>query len=117
MSSTSETVAIPQAMRKAVDERDNFHCRMCGKVIGKRRAIHHIDFGGDSQGMGGRREHVLDNLISLCWLPGDNECHQRAHALKPYWQPILTEVVKRPGITAFQYARWADRADEKGWVR
>jgi hypothetical protein len=80
---------------------------MCGKFLGERRAIHHIHFGGDLQGMGGRRKHELDNLVSLCWLPGDMDCHQRAHSVKHYWQPILAAVVTRTDhITALQLARW-----------
>lgn len=102
-----ETVAIPQAMRDAVDARDGGFCRLCGKFLGARRAIHHIYYGGDAQGMGGRRNHDLNNMVSLCWLPGDMGCHERAHANKPYWQPLLAEVVTREQrLTAIQLARW-----------
>ena len=102
-----ETVEIPQKMRDAVDERDQGFCRMCGKFLGERRAIHHIFFGGDLQGMGGRRNHALDNLVSLCWLPGDMGCHERAHAQKGFWQPLLAHVVtEQSRVTAFQLARW-----------
>jgi hypothetical protein len=70
--------------------------------------IHHIYYGGDLQGMGGRRRHSLDNLVSLCWLPGDMGCHERAHSNKGYWQPLLSAVINdyRGHITAFQLARW-----------
>jgi 5-methylcytosine-specific restriction endonuclease McrA len=102
-----ETKAIPEALRRAVDDRDGGFCRMCGKYVGERRAIHHIFYGGDAQGMGGRRLHTLDNLISLCWLPFDNDCHQKAHSKKHIWQPLLAEVVIRSGnATALQLARW-----------
>ena len=111
-----ETVEIPKAMREAVDERDGGFCRMCGKFLGDRRAIHHIHFGGDLQGMGGRRNHTLDNLVSLCWLPGDMGCHERAHANKGYWQPLLAHVVtEHSKVTAFQLARWERRKQGKKW--
>lgn len=106
----AETVAIPKSLRMAVDDRDRQHCRMCGKWLGERRAIHHIYFGGDRQGMGGRRDHRLDNLVSLCWLPGDTDCHARAHARKAYWQEHLSTVVTlEANVTALQLARWARR--------
>lgn len=106
MSGSEETVAIPAHLRRAVDERDGGFCRMCGKFLGERRAIHHIYFGGDVQGMGGRRHHDLDNLVSLCWLPGDADCHQRAHSRKGFWQPLLLEVITCPQrLTAYQIAR------------
>lgn len=66
---------------------------MCGMFLGQRRAIHHIFYGGDLIGIGGKRSHQLDNLVSLCWLPGDNLCHQRAHTSKHIWQPLLAAVV------------------------
>lgn len=106
MSASSETVAIPNYLRRAVDERDGGFCRMCGKFLGQRRAIHHIYFGGDVQGMGGRRNHDIDNLVSLCWLPGDSDCHQRAHGRKGFWQPLLLQVVTcKNNVTAMQLAR------------
>lgn len=106
-----ETVAIPKAARDAVDDRDQTFCRMCGKFLGERRAIHHIFFGGDLQGMGGRRNHDPNNLVSLCWLPGDNDCHMRAHSYKSYWQPYLAEVATaQRRTTAMQLARWDRRA-------
>ena len=110
MSRDKETLDIPQHLRDAVDERDGGFCRMCGKFLGGRRAIHHIYYGGDRQGMGGRREHYLANLVSLCYLPGDMDCHQRAHSRKHHWQPILAAVVTRNDhITALQLSRWMSR--------
>lgn len=106
----TETLDIPQHLRDAVDARDSGFCRMCGKFLGERRAIHHIFYGGDLQGMGGRRHHALDNLVSLCWLPGDMGCHNRAHSRKTHWQPLLAAVVTRPdNITALQLSRWEQR--------
>lgn len=108
--SDAETLAIPKAAREAVDARDGGFCRMCGKFLGQRRAIHHIFFGGDRQGMGGRRNHDVDNLVSLCWLPGDMGCHDRAHSRKTYWQPLLFAVTTSPRkMTATQLARWLNR--------
>lgn len=115
----NETLAIPQALRDAVDDRDGGFCRLCGKFLGTRRAIHHIYYGGDLQGMGGRRKHELPNLVSLCWLPGDAQCHDRVHAYKSYWQPLLAAVVTRTDhTTALQLDRWNRRKrlnhDEEG---
>jgi 5-methylcytosine-specific restriction endonuclease McrA len=111
----TETVEIPQALRAAVDARDRGFCRMCGKHLGERRCVHHIDYGGDAQGMGGRRRHDLSNLVSLCWLPFDNGCHARAHSNKPLWQPLLQLVIRTDGVTATQLARWRKRRAR--WTR
>lgn len=106
-----ETAEIPQAMRVAVDERDGGYCRMCGRYLGGRRAIHHIFFGGDLQGMGGRRRHDLDNLVSLCWLPWDGGCHMKAHADKGLWQPLLhAAITSKRRTTAYQLARYLRKA-------
>lgn len=105
-----ETLAIPQRLRDEVDHRDAGFCRMCGKFLGLRRAIHHIWFGGDLQGMGGRRKHDINNLVSLCYLPGDNNCHQRAHSRKSHWQDLLTRTITQPTrVTAIQLQRWDAR--------
>jgi hypothetical protein len=103
-----ETLAIPQAVRDAVDERDQRHCRVCGKYVGDERALHHIEFGGDQRGMGGRRIHDVDGIVTVCWMWGGN-CHDRVHRHKLLYQPILREVVKRPGLTALQLLRWRKR--------
>jgi 5-methylcytosine-specific restriction endonuclease McrA len=101
---------IPQSARDAVDARDKGFCRMCGRYLGGRRSIHHIYFGGDAQGMGGRRNHDVNNLVSLCWLPGDGDCHSRAHSNKHLWQPYLDQVVTSAGnYTAYQLLRWDRR--------
>jgi 5-methylcytosine-specific restriction endonuclease McrA len=111
---TSETSAIPQSVRSQVDIRDKGICRFCGKFLGfNRRAIHHIRFGGDAQGMGGRRDHALDNLLTVCWLPGDNDCHGILHKDKPRWMELALEVAIRSGITVLQLERWQKRALKK----
>lgn len=112
---SSETLEIPKDLREAVDARDGGFCRMCGKFLGDRRSIHHIFYGGDIQGMGGRRRHTLGNLVSLCWLPGDMGCHERAHSNKGFWQPLLADVVTQSAkVTAFQLARWERNRRNEG---
>lgn len=103
-----ETLAIPEDIRQQVDERDRWHCRVCGKFLGQVRALHHIHYGGNRIGMGGRREHDLDNLITVCWMWGGN-CHDLVHSNKGLWVPLLEEAVTTAGVTAFQLRRWAQR--------
>ncbi len=106
-----ETLAIPQAVRDEVDERDAGHCRFCGRWLGPRRALHHIEYGG----VGLRRLHAVGNLVSICWLPGDpaprrTPCHQVAHSAKHLWIPYLLTCTQRTGVTALQLRRWELRA-------
>lgn len=106
-----ETLAIPAAIRDAVDERDQLHCRVCGKWLGDRRALHHVVYGGDARGMGGRRVHEVTEIVTVCWLPGDPlpgvpSCHERVHSNKSVWQPLLLAVAQRRGVTALQLRRW-----------
>lgn len=104
----SETHAIPADIREAVDSRDGQYCRVCGKYMGAQRALHHIVYGGSDRGMGGRRVHNEDEIVTVCWMWAGN-CHDRVHADKLRWQPVLLEVVKRPGVTAMQLLRWQGR--------
>jgi 5-methylcytosine-specific restriction endonuclease McrA len=106
--SRKETLAIPATMRAAVDERDQLHCRVCGKYLGEQRALHHISFGGSRQGMGGRREHSVDNLITVCWMWGGN-CHDLVHSDKGLWLPLLEKTIAAPGVTTMQLRRWEQR--------
>lgn len=101
-----ESLSIPASVRKIVDDRDQLTCRVCGKHLGDRRALHHIIYGGDDRGMGGRRIHNPDEIVTVCWLPGDGDCHQMVHSAKRIWQPILLEVARRRGVTALQIKRW-----------
>lgn len=110
MSSREESLAIPQRLREAVYERDLGFCRVCGKCLGERAALHHIHYGGNYTGMGGRRLHTLDNIVTLCWLPGDpvygaTPCHSRVHSNKGLWVPVLETVVQTPGVTGLALLR------------
>lgn len=101
----AETLAIPASMRVEVDERDQGTCRVCGQYAGERRALHHIVYGGDAAGMGGRRLHHPDNLITVGWL-FEHDCHSIVHSNKRLWVPLLQRAVKTPGVTALQLHRW-----------
>lgn len=105
---SSETLAIPHELRLAVDDRDQQHCRVCGKYLGDERAQHHIEYGGSRQGMGGRRKHDLNNLITVCWMWGGN-CHDLVHGNKRLYVPLLQAVIANPGVTALQLQRWQQR--------
>jgi len=108
----SEHDSIPDEVRVEVYLRDALTCRVCGKYLGERVGIHHIEFGGGSgPGMGGRRVHDPEKMCCICWLPGDPAyrsptCHVRVHSDKLLWQPLLLAVVQMPGVTAFQLRRW-----------
>jgi 5-methylcytosine-specific restriction endonuclease McrA len=98
-----ETLQIPKRIRAEVDARDDFHCRLCGEVLDcYSRVLHHIIYGGDARGMGGRRQHRTPEIITLGW-----GCHEVVHRNKRVWQPALLAVVERPGVTAMQVRRWA----------
>lgn len=109
-----ETLAIPQAVRDIVDERDGLHCRVCGRYLGGTRALHHIHFGGSRQGMGGRRDHDPSNLVTVCWMYGPGKglppCHDLVHREKNTYMPLLEYVATHPGVTVLQLRRWQERA-------
>ena len=107
-----ETLAIPQRLRNAVDERDQGYCRVCGQYAGERRAIHHIEYGGDKQGMGGRRRHAIDNLVTVGWL-FEHDCHSVVHSNKRLWVPVLQAVVEHTGVTGLQVIRWRKRREAR----
>lgn len=101
-----ETLAIPASLRREAAERDQGICRCCGRFVGDQGALHHIDFGGDRVGMGGRRHHSLDNLLTVGWTP-DHECHvQHLHGRKLFWLPYAKQCAVQPGVTMFQLRRW-----------
>lgn len=110
----SEHEGIPPAIRLEVGERDGWCCRFCGKYLGPERAgIHHVNFGGGlGPGMGGRRVHDVEAMVTICWLPGDpvprrRSCHDEAHTRKLVWQPLLLRCAQIPGVTALQLKRWS----------
>lgn len=106
MSAASESKAVPIAIREEVDARDGFHCRVCGEFLGKeRRALHHIDFGGDAVGIGGRRRHAVDNLLTVGWL-GKQDCHGVLHRNKRSLLPLAQQAAVTPGVTVLQLLRW-----------
>lgn len=102
MSSRDQMLAIPSAIREEVFDRDGGLCRLCGRtdVI-----AHHIRYGGDAVGMGGRRFHHVDNIVSLGQLY-QHRCHDVVHAAKSLWQPVLEVVLTLPGVTGLQVVRW-----------
>ena len=97
---------IPFAVRKVLDERDQRFCRMCGHYAGAARQHHHVVFGGDARGTGGRRVHEPAQMVTLCL-----RCHERAHADKSGWQPYLLQAVEAPSLTAMQLRRWAEKRE------
>lgn len=101
----AETLAIPAAMRAEVDERDKGYCRFCGQYAGEARALHHIVYGGSTQGIGGRRLHRVDNLLSVGWM-FQHDCHSIIHGNKGLWMPLCQQVVDMPGVTVLQLYRW-----------
>ncbi len=107
----TEMLAIPDDIRATVDERDGTYCRVCGRHLGPARALHHICYGGDRQGMGGRRQHDPNNLVTVCWMygpsPGTPACHDLVHSNKRLYLPLLEQVITIPGVTALQLRRWA----------
>lgn len=108
-----ETLEIPASVRNAVDERDKGICKVCGTYLGpERRAIHHIRYGGDYVGMGGRRKHIPEEMITVGWLPGE-DCHTLVHSNKGLWQPLLLVAAVTPGVTCFQLRRWQRAAQRR----
>lgn len=105
-----ETRQIPPEVRAIVDARDNLTCRVCGRHLGiERRALHHVIFGGDARGMGGRRRHDPAEIMTVCWLPGDGGCHDKLHGRKSYYQPYALRVLRSRGTTVLQLIRWEAR--------
>lgn len=104
----SEHNEIPASVRKIVDERDGQFCRVCGEFLGANRGIHHIVFGGDDRGMGGKRVHDPDEMLTVCWGMFGNGCHEALHRDKAKWQEAALLAVQNPGTTVLQVMRWSD---------
>ena len=93
---------IPQSVRDIIDERDKGFCRFCGTYLGELRSHHHCEFGGIYSGMGGKRIHDPDKMISVCNGLYGNQCHEKIHGNKALYLPYTLEVVKHPGKTIIQ---------------
>lgn len=104
-----ETLAIPESLRAEVAERDQGICRCCGRYVGEQGAVHHINFGGDAVGMGGRRHHELTNLLTVGWTP-QHDCHGLLHGTKLLWLPYAQRAAQQRGVTMLQLKRWDQRA-------
>ena len=69
---------------KAVYERDNGICRVCGS--GRNLHLHHVIYRSEDKS----KINDINNCIMLC-----NECHEIVHKNKRKWQPILLEMLGR----------------------
>ncbi len=93
-------LAVPTGIRKAVLERDNHCCRICGRHV-ETPALHHIRFkshgGPDTE----------ENLITVGWTPG-HDCHLAiAHGPRARtFAPLLVACTVDPSVTALQLYRW-----------
>lgn len=91
---------VPTDVRDFVIARDGQCCRVCGRYV-EEPALHHIRY----RSQGGL--DVPSNLVTIGWL-FDHDCHlDIVHRNKRIWQPLLLEVVDRPGVTALQLRRWS----------
>lgn len=91
---------IPAATRKLVLERDRNRCRWCGRTNGGLH-LHHIVYRS-----GGGGHHSPDILITLC-----PQHHQLVHSDKRRYQPLLFELMGKPGVTGLQLVRWKAKAN------
>jgi 5-methylcytosine-specific restriction endonuclease McrA len=81
---------IPQSIRDAVYERDGGICQGCGY---KGVHLHHIVLGG----MGSRRVHAIENLVTLCPL-----CHEEAHSNKSVQESWVDWSIQRYGCAVIK---------------
>lgn len=94
MSGADEERAIPLVKRSEIIERDGHVCRLCG-LFSEVVHVHHIIYrSGGGQNTG-------PNLVSLDW-----RCHDRVHANKTIWLPILQQVAITKGVNGVQLLRW-----------
>ena len=94
---------IPEATRWKVYERDNQRCRLCGRANAYTYSVHHIVY----RSAGGNND--LDNLILLCG-SGSSDCHLKVHSNKNLYEPVLQELIEKPGITGLALMRQKARA-------
>jgi 5-methylcytosine-specific restriction endonuclease McrA len=99
----SVSEAVPPKIRRAVIERDNHCCRICGQwvdVLG----LHHIVY----RSQGGL--DVAENLVVVGWTPGHN-CHltvaHGTHARRFRELLLACTEPQNLGVTALALARWA----------
>lgn len=105
MSTDKEALEIPRQVRLEVLDRDGRACRMCGQTSSL--VLHHLLYGGDLVGMGGRRSHDPEGIVTLGGAY-EHQCHQHVHSQKSLWQPILLAVVHLPGVTGYGLRRWLE---------
>lgn len=93
--------AVPARIRRAVIERDQHCCRICGVWVDA-PALHHIVF----RSHGG--PDTLENLVVVGWL-SRHDCHLNvAHGPEArLFRPLLLTCAVTPGVTALQLRRWA----------
>lgn len=80
---TKKTTTEPSGPAKEkIRVRDGNACRCCG-VSGRSLHVHHIEYRSE----GGK--HGERNLLTLC-----RGCHDKIHAGKYRWQPVLLELIR-----------------------
>lgn len=72
------TVDWTRTLRRAIRERDNYTCQVCGLEQGDRaHSVHHIDYD--------KKNCNPDNLITLC-----TKCHIKTNFEREYWTDLFT---------------------------
>jgi len=66
-------------MRKAIRERDDYTCQLCGKYPAFE--VHHIDYN--------KKNNEPENLITLC-----KSCHIKTNKNREYWKNCLQKLIK-----------------------
>ena len=74
---------IPEQVRRAVLERDEYQCQLCGTTGDNRLQLHHVVF----RSHGGR--HDAENLVTVC-----ARCHEDIHT----GRQGITLVEVKPGL-------------------